>query len=71
MIADAIALQWIWERAQVSPEHRQLAKWGIGAFLALTLVMFVYFYPILAADPISYATLQDRLWFHHWVIGPG
>jgi dolichyl-phosphate-mannose-protein mannosyltransferase len=71
MIADAIALKWIWERAQDSPEHRQLAKWGIGAFLALTLVMFVYFYPILAADPISYAALQDRLWFHHWIIGPG
>jgi dolichyl-phosphate-mannose--protein O-mannosyl transferase len=70
MIADAIALQWIWERAQ-STEYRILAKWGIGVFLGLTLVMFVYFYPILAADPIPYAALQDRLWFHHWVIGPG
>lgn len=71
MIADTIALYWIWERAQTSPEHRQFAKWGIGLFLAMTLVMFVYFYPILAADPISYAALQDRLWFRHWIIGPG
>jgi len=71
MIADTIALAWIWERAQASEEHRQLAKWGIGIFLAMTLVMFVYFYPVLAADPISYATLHDRMWFPHWVIGPG
>ncbi|HET6895382.1 MAG TPA: phospholipid carrier-dependent glycosyltransferase [Candidatus Baltobacteraceae bacterium] len=71
MMADAIALQWIWERAQVTPEHRELAKWGIGIVLAMTLVLFVYFYPILAGDPISYATMHSRLWFPHWVVGPG
>ena len=71
IIADTIALQWLWERSQRSEEHRQLAKFGIGLFLAATLLLFVYFYPILAADPIPYSALQDRMWFHHWVIGPG
>lgn len=71
VLADTIALQWFWERAQVSEEHRQLAKVGIGLFLALTLVMFVYFYPVLAGDHITYAAWHDRMWFPHWIIGPG
>jgi dolichyl-phosphate-mannose--protein O-mannosyl transferase len=71
MIADAVALHYIWERAQRSPRHRELAEWGIGVFLGATLVLFVYFYPILAADGISYAAWHDRMWFPHWIIGPG
>lgn len=71
MLADTVALQWVWERAQVSEEHRQLAKWGIGIFLAITLVLFVYFYPVLAGDHITYAQWHDRMWFPHWIIGPG
>jgi dolichyl-phosphate-mannose-protein mannosyltransferase len=71
MMADAIALHRLWERAQVSPEHRELAKWGIGVFLAFTLVLFVYFYPILAGDNIAWSTWHDRMWFPHWIIGPG
>jgi len=71
ILADTIALQWIWERAQISEGHRQLAKWGIGVFLAGTLVLFAYFYPVLAADPVSWTTWHDRMWFPHWIIGPG
>jgi dolichyl-phosphate-mannose--protein O-mannosyl transferase len=71
ILADTIALQWLWERAQVSDGHRQLAKWGIGAFLGAAIVLFVYFYPVLAADPITYAAWHDRMWFPHWIIGPG
>lgn len=71
MLADTIALQWIWESAQASPEHRELAKWGITIFLAMTLVMFVYFYPVLAGDHITFAQWHARMWFQHWIIGPG
>lgn len=71
MLADTIALAWIWELARRSPEHRELAKWGIGVFLALTVVMFVYFYPVLAGDRITYAQWYARMWFPHWIMGPG
>lgn len=71
ILADTVALQWIWERAQRSEGERQLAKWGIGLFLVGTLVLFAYFYPVLAGDHITYAQWHDRMWFRHWVIGPG
>ncbi len=71
MLADTIALQWIWKHAQRTEEHRRLAAWGIGLFLATTLVLFVYFYPILAADRITYADWLSRMWLSHWIIGPG
>jgi dolichyl-phosphate-mannose--protein O-mannosyl transferase len=71
ILADTIALQWIWERAQLTEGHRQLARWGIGVFIGAAVVLFVYFYPVLAADPVSYAVWHDRMWFAHWIIGPG
>lgn len=71
VLADTIALAWLWELAQRSEEHRILAKWGIGILLALALVVFAYFYPVLAGDRISYAQWHDRMWFPHWIIGPG
>lgn len=71
ILADTLGLQWIWKRAQGSEEHRLLAKWGIGVFLAGALVLFVYFYPVLAGDHITYRQWQERMWFHHWIIGPG
>ncbi|HEY9179463.1 MAG TPA: phospholipid carrier-dependent glycosyltransferase, partial [Candidatus Baltobacteraceae bacterium] len=71
MLADTVALQWVWTRAQELPEQRELAKWGIGIFLAMTVVLFAYFYPVLAGDHITYAQWIARMWFHHWIIGPG
>ena len=71
LLADTIALQWLWERSQRSDGERELARWGIGVFLLGTLVMFVFFYPVLAGDHITWAQWHDRMWFRHWVIGPG
>lgn len=71
ILADTIALEWIWRNAQACEEYRQLAKWGIGVFLLGALLMFVFFYPVLAGDHITWAQWHDRMWFPHWVIGPG
>ena len=32
---------------------------------------FVFFYPILAAHPISWSAWHQRMWFPTWIIGPG
>ncbi len=72
LLADTIALQWMYDRAKTSGFQQELlARWGIGVFLAACLIMFVYFYPVLAGDHISYAQWQSRMWFRHWIIGPG
>ncbi|MGK5083927.1 phospholipid carrier-dependent glycosyltransferase [Bdellovibrionota bacterium FG-1] len=40
------------------------ARW---AFLACVLVMFVYFFPIIAALRISSETFRDWMWFRSWI----
>ena len=32
---------------------------------------FVYFYPVLAAVPLSWDDWHSRMWLPTWVIGPG
>ena len=72
LLADTIALKWIYDRATAtSPEHEHLARYGIGVFLICTIAMFVYFYPVLAGDHITWADWSARMWFPHWIIGPG
>jgi len=71
LLADTVALKWLWDRAQKSPEEQKLARYGIALFLALTVALFAYFYPILAGDSITYADWAARMWFPHWIRGPG
>lgn len=42
---------------------RTLRVAGVGAYLALVVALFAYFYPVLAAEPIPYSSYTDRLWF--------
>lgn len=71
LLADTVALKWVWDRAQDTPEHEQLARFGIGIFLLATLALFVYFYPVLAGSPLRWDAWESRMWFEHWIRGPG
>jgi dolichyl-phosphate-mannose--protein O-mannosyl transferase len=72
LIADTVALKWLYERAtKAGKEQAQLARFGLEAFMAATLVMFAYFYPVLAGDRITYSLWLSRMWLRHWIIGPG
>jgi dolichyl-phosphate-mannose--protein O-mannosyl transferase/Gpi18-like mannosyltransferase len=56
-------------------KQRRTAHWlggfAVGAYVAVAALGFVYFYPILAAYPISWAAWHQRMWFPTWIIGPG
>lgn len=72
ILADTIALKWFYDRMRADgPKRERLARYGIGAFVCLTIVMFAYFYPVLAGDHVTYATWASRMWMRHWIIGPG
>jgi dolichyl-phosphate-mannose--protein O-mannosyl transferase len=71
LLADTIALKWIWDRAQGTPELEQYARYGLIAFAAGTIALFAYFYPVLAGAPMVWADWNARMWFPHWIIGPG
>lgn len=36
-------------------------------FLVFTIIMFIYFYPILSASSISRPQLEHRFWFQTWI----
>jgi dolichyl-phosphate-mannose-protein mannosyltransferase len=43
---------------------------AVGVYLATVVVMFGFFYPILAARTITYAQWHDRMWLHHCQVKP-
>ncbi|HEU5479375.1 MAG TPA: hypothetical protein VFU90_06055, partial [Candidatus Tumulicola sp.] len=72
-LCNAIVLQrvWQWGTRQGTERGRWLGGLAAGGYAALALAAFVYFYPILAAHPISWNAWHQRMWFGYWVIGPG
>ena len=72
-LCNAVVLQrvWEWAKRRESPNGRWLGGIAVGAYLAIALGAFVYFYPILAAHPIAWDAWHRRMWFGTWVIGPG
>jgi Gpi18-like mannosyltransferase len=59
VLANAIVLQRWWRKS----ENR---IW-IGVYLAGVLGCFIFFYPILAAMPITYNQWHERMWLDNWL----
>ena len=70
-LCNAIALQQFWEAKKGDPHWRKWAMAGIGGAVVLVAAAFVFFYPILAAVPITWAQWHMRMWFPTWIVGPG
>jgi len=53
-----------------SPRATQFRRWlGLGAvslYLAVVAMTFVFFYPVLTGQPLSYAEWVQRMWFPSW-----
>jgi hypothetical protein len=59
VLANAVVLQ----RAWVKPENR----FWTAMYLAGVLGCFIFFYPVLAAMPISYNQWHERMWLDNWL----
>ncbi|MBV9333034.1 MAG: phospholipid carrier-dependent glycosyltransferase [Candidatus Eremiobacteraeota bacterium] len=70
-LCNAILLQRFYQWARARENLRWLGTAGVGAYVAAAALSFVFFYPILAAHPISWAAWHARMWFPTWIIGPG
>lgn len=47
--------------------RRRWGALGVGAFVALALVVFGFFYPVLAAQVLPLESWQSRVWLDSWV----
>jgi dolichyl-phosphate-mannose--protein O-mannosyl transferase/Gpi18-like mannosyltransferase len=72
-LCNAIVLQrvWQWAMRHEEPRGKWLGALAVGAYVAVAVAGFVYFYPVLAAFPISWNAWHQRMWIGYWVIGPG
>jgi dolichyl-phosphate-mannose--protein O-mannosyl transferase/Gpi18-like mannosyltransferase len=70
-LCNVIVLQRLWRWAQRSEGLRWLGGLGVGAYVAAAALGFIFFYPILADQPISWSAWHARMWFPTWIIGPG
>ncbi|MDQ3465940.1 MAG: phospholipid carrier-dependent glycosyltransferase [Actinomycetota bacterium] len=66
VMAVALTLGDVLGRARDSEVRRQLGLAAISLFVALVVLNFVYFYPILSGLPLSHEDWLARMWFSSW-----
>ncbi len=74
VLCNAIVLQriWRWGTAADAPADRLwMARAAVGGYMLLVAGLFVYFYPVLAAVPMTGDAWSHRMWFTSWIKGPG
>jgi Gpi18-like mannosyltransferase len=67
VLANAIVLQRIWKWRPVD-EGISLPRIGVGVYLAIVVVAFFYFYPVLAGVHVTWDAWHNRMWMNSWII---
>jgi dolichyl-phosphate-mannose--protein O-mannosyl transferase len=57
VLCNAVLIQRLYGRFK-SPER----NWYLGGYAVVVVLMFAYFYPILAGVPVTYETWHARMW---------
>ena len=70
-LCNAIVLQRCMQWCNRTENLRWLGGLAVGTYVAAAAVSFIYFYPILADVPITWAAWHARMWLPTWIIGPG
>ncbi len=65
-LADAMILQRIWHYGSTLAGKYPWPKLAVGAYMALAIGLFVFFYPILAGTHIRWDAWDARMW--HWLM---
>jgi Gpi18-like mannosyltransferase len=70
-LCNAIALQHLSKWGKLARKRMTVSALSAGVYLAIVIATFAFFYPILAARPITWNAWHQRMWIDKWVIGPG
>ena len=63
----ALMAGWALGPATASARRRATAATGIGIYVSIVILNFVYLYPVLAAQTLPYADWHKRMWFSSWI----
>lgn len=62
-----LCLKLIIGPARASPRRRAIGAAIAGMYVLAVLILFWYFYPILAGQIIPYSSWSDRMWYRGWI----
>jgi dolichyl-phosphate-mannose--protein O-mannosyl transferase len=70
VLCNAVVLQklWNWNYMRTSSEPPYLARAGVLLFLAVSIVGFFFFFPVLAGTHVTWDTWHARMWIGRWII---
>ncbi len=66
-LAISLVAGWALGGPDVTPRRRATAATAIGVYVAIVIVNFAYFYPVLASQTIPYNDWHARMWFPSWI----
>ena len=60
VLCDVVLIGYVWRR--LSERSLGTARWTLGAYGALVIVLFAFFYPVLAGTKTTYNQWYQRMW---------
>ncbi|SDY70084.1 Dolichyl-phosphate-mannose-protein mannosyltransferase [Modestobacter sp. DSM 44400] len=66
VLAVTLALQDVLGPTGATPFRRQFGLGAVSLYLAVVAMTFVFFYPVLTGQPLSYSEWVQRMWFPSW-----
>jgi dolichyl-phosphate-mannose--protein O-mannosyl transferase len=67
VLAITLCLGLIIGPAQATLRRRALGAAVAGTYVLAVLILFWYFYPILAGQIIPYSSWLSHMWYHGWI----
>jgi dolichyl-phosphate-mannose--protein O-mannosyl transferase len=68
VLCNAIVLQKLWHWVPRGSDNSFTPRLGVGIYLAVVAWAFVFFYPVLVGQHVSWDAWHARMWIGRWII---
>jgi len=68
VLCNAIVLQKLWNWVPDGAENSFGPRLGVGIYLGIVVWAFIFFYPVLAGQHVTWAAWHARMWYPRWII---
>jgi dolichyl-phosphate-mannose--protein O-mannosyl transferase len=68
VLCNAIVLQKLWNWIPSGAPSPFIPRLGVGIYLAVVVWAFIFFYPVLAGQHVTWEAWHARMWIGRWII---
>jgi hypothetical protein len=68
VLCNAIVLQKLWNWIPSGANSPFVPRLGVGIYLAVVLWGFIFFYPVLVGQHVTWQDWHARMWINRWII---